>query len=262
MADSVPFNSFNELVRFDSFDEDFFLGFDLRSMFGQMESQPQMTIDVTERKWAEESIPQPNAEVERCVRERTAQLEGVIAKLRQALEEAERLHQELREQCFRDPLTGLFNRRFLDESLRHEVTRASRTQSLVGIVMFDMDNFKHLNDEFGHVVGDAVLREVGELVQANVRAADLACRYGGDEFVIIMPETSFDSARHKGEQLHEQLKFLPSRIREVELPEIEFSMGVAAFPDHGMSEVQLLKSVDAALYRAKEEGGGRIIVAG
>lgn len=262
MPDSASFKPFNELALFDSIGEESFRGFDHRSVFGQMDSPRRVKIDFIERKWAEKPIPQPNAELERCVRERTAQLEEIVAKLRQALVEAEIVHQELREQAMRDSLTGLFNRRFLDETLRHEVSRAGRTQSFVGIVMFDMDKFKQLNDEFGHILGDAVLREVGALVRANVRAADLPCRYGGDEFVIIMPETSSESARHKAEQLREQLKFLASRIHEVDLPEIEFSMGVAAFPDHGTSEVQLLKSVDGALYRAKQEGGGRVVVAG
>jgi diguanylate cyclase (GGDEF)-like protein/PAS domain S-box-containing protein len=219
-------------------------------------------IDITERKQARERILELNAELEQRVRERTAQLEESVANLQQALQMAEALRKELREQAIRDPLTGLFNRRFLEETLNHDVARAIRTRSPLGVVMFDIDNFKNLNDTFGHAAGDAVLREVGQLVVAHIRAADVACRYGGDEFILVMPDTSIENAIRKANQLREQLKRVGLELRDVKLPEVEFSMGVAVFPNHGASGVELLKSVDAALYRAKQEGGGRVIAAG
>jgi diguanylate cyclase (GGDEF)-like protein/PAS domain S-box-containing protein len=217
--------------------------------------------DVTARRRAQEGILRMNVELEQRVLERTAQLEESVGSLQQALEEAEHLRQELREQAIRDPLTGLFNRRFMEETLDHEVARARRTSSQLGIVMFDMDNFKTLNDSFGHAAGDAVLRGVGRLVTERVRAQDVVCRYGGDEFIIVMPDTSIENASHTASQLYGRLRHLNAQIRDLALPEVEFSMGVAAFPDHGISGMELLKSVDAALYRAKQQGGGRVIAA-
>jgi diguanylate cyclase (GGDEF)-like protein len=107
----------------------------------------------------------------------------------------------------------------------------------------------------------AMLRESGWVISVNIRADDMACRYGGDEFIIVLPGTVLEDARRKAEQLREQLKLLRMELRDIELPEIELSMGVAVFPNHGTSEVELLKSVDGALYRAKQEGGDRVIVA-
>ena len=127
--------------------------------------------------------------------------------------------------------------------------------------MIDMDKFKYFNDTFGHAAGDAMLREAGRVISVNIRADDVACRYGGDEFIIVLPGTVIEDATRKAEQLREQLKLLRMDLRDFELPEIELSMGVAVFPKHGTSEVELLKSVDRALYRAKQEGGDRVIVA-
>jgi len=218
-------------------------------------------IDITERKHAEERILQLNTQLEQRVRERTSQLEESVNNLKQSLVEADMLRKELREQAIRDPLTGMFNRRFLEESLKHEVSRANRTPSALGIIMFDMDNFKYLNDQFGHVAGDEVLHQVGRVLLTQDRAADIACRYGGDEFIIVLPDTSLENARHKAEQLREQLKLLRIHVNDMTLPDVEFSIGVAAFPEHGSSEIELLQSVDAALYRAKQEGGDRVVVA-
>ena len=211
------------------------------------------TEDISERKHSEERILTLNAELETRVRDRTAELEEAVVELQQALADAEGLRRELREQAIRDPLTGLFNRRFLEETLAREVARAARGKSALSIVMLDLDKFKLLNDTFGHSAGDVVLREVGHLLRESVRAADAACRYGGDEFVIVMPDTTLDNAARKGSLLLDMLRHKPSPL--------EYSMGVVAFPAHGGTGAELLRAADAALYRAKQAGGGRIVVA-
>ena len=211
------------------------------------------TEDISERKQSEQRILQLNAELETRVRERTAELEETVADLQQALADAEGLRRDLRDQAIRDPLTGLYNRRFLEETLDREVARATRGKSALAVVMLDLDKFKLLNDTFGHSAGDVVLREVGHLLRENVRAADVACRYGGDEFIIVMPDTTLDNAARKGSMLLDMLRQKPSPL--------EYSMGVVAFPRHGSTGAELLRAADAALYRAKQAGGARIVVA-
>jgi len=210
--------------------------------------------DVTERHRVQSRLEQLNAQLEHRVRDRTALLESSVQDLRTALIEAEKLRKELREQAIRDSLTGLFNRRYLEETLAHEVARASRSRAPLSLLMFDMDNFKQLNDAFGHAMGDAVLKSVGRFVAKHVRAQDVVCRYGGDEFIVVMPDTPLAGANIKARQLL-------SALHALRMPEVGFSMGVAALPENGETSVALLKSVDDALYRAKELGGDRVIEA-
>jgi diguanylate cyclase (GGDEF)-like protein/PAS domain S-box-containing protein len=211
------------------------------------------TEDISERKRSEDRVMQLNSELEQRVHERTAELEDTVADLQRALADAEGLRRELREQAIRDPLTGLFNRRFLEETLNREVARAARAKSPLGVVMLDLDKFKLLNDTFGHAAGDAVLREVGQLLRENVRAADVACRYGGDEFIVVMPDSTLENAARKAKLILEMLAHKSAPLGS--------SMGVVAFPNHGPAAVELLRVADAALYCAKQGGGGRIVVA-
>jgi diguanylate cyclase (GGDEF)-like protein/PAS domain S-box-containing protein len=207
--------------------------------------------DITERKQVQERLQNLNAELEQRVQERTAHLQ-------QALDETERLRQELREQAIRDPLTGLYNRRFLEESLNREIARARRVDTALGILMLDMDGFKQVNDTWGHAAGDGVLREVGRLLLANVRAADVVCRYGGDEFIVVLPGASVDAATTRAENLCQLLRHAAFEFRDMKLPEATFSVGVAAYPEQGRAGADLLGAADAALYRAKQDGGGRV----
>ena len=203
--------------------------------------------DVTERKQAEAAILELNAELEQRVHDRTVQLEETIEKLQYALSEAEGLRNELREQAIRDPLTGLFNRRFMEESMNNELARARRGNSNLGVIMLDMDKFKQLNDTHGHEAGDVMLRSVARVLLENTRAGDVACRFGGDEFVILMPGAALDATTRKARELRLQLKSQA----------LECSTGVATYPEHGKSGSELLRSVDAALYRAKAAGDAR-----
>jgi diguanylate cyclase (GGDEF)-like protein len=172
-----------------------------------------------------------------------------------------KLRESLRLQSIRDPLTGLFNRRYMEETLERELHRAARHQLPLGVVMLDIDHFKQYNDTFGHGAGDDLLRELGTFLQANVRSEDVPCRYGGEEFIIIFPEATLEDTCKRAEQMHEGINRLKTQSPDKPLGSITVSQGVASFPEHGASAGQILRSVDAALYRAKRSGRDKIIVA-
>lgn len=172
-----------------------------------------------------------------------------------------RLRETLRSESIRDPLTGLFNRRYMEEFLEREVHRAQRGQRPMGVIMLDIDHFKKVNDTLGHDAGDAVLHELGTLLKAKLRIGDIACRYGGEEFILILPEASLEDARRRAEQLREAVKRLRVSHRGQTLEPFNVSLGVAAFPDHGETTEALIRAADTALYRAKAEGRDRVMVA-
>ena len=172
-----------------------------------------------------------------------------------------KLREILRSQSIRDPLTGLFNRRYMEESLERELHRAHRKDSTVGIVMIDIDRFKRFNDTFGHDAGDTLLRELGTFLHSHVRGEDIACRCGGEEFTLILPETSLEVARQRADDIREGVKHLSVEHRHQPLGAITLSLGVATFPDHGKTGEAVLRVADAALYRAKRAGRDRVQVA-
>lgn len=167
----------------------------------------------------------------------------------------------LRELSIRDPLTGLYNRRYLEESLTRELARAEREQSSLGIIMVDVDYFKGYNDAHGHAAGDALLRQVSNLLVNHIRGSDIACRYGGDELTIIMPNSSREGTSHRAEELRHDVKELLLECQEHILNPITISLGVATFPHDGESGDELLKAADDALYLAKQLGRDRVVVA-
>jgi diguanylate cyclase (GGDEF)-like protein/PAS domain S-box-containing protein len=171
-----------------------------------------------------------------------------------------RLRDTLRMQSVRDPLTGLFNRRYMEESLERELRRAARKEGPLGIFLFDIDYFKGLNDSLGHEVGDTLLRDLGIFLQAHVRAEDVACRYGGDEFILILPNASLAVTRQRAEQLRETVKHLGVHRHGQHLGTITLSLGMAVYPEHGITVQALLRSADEALYRSKKQGGDRVLV--
>jgi diguanylate cyclase (GGDEF)-like protein/PAS domain S-box-containing protein len=172
-----------------------------------------------------------------------------------------RLREALRTQSVRDALTGLYNRRYLEETLEREIRRAARADMSLGILMLDLDHFKSFNDTYGHEAGDAVLRETGALLVKNVRAEDFVCRFGGEEFVVILPTAAVESSRARAERLRSKIKELTVLHQGKSLGMITVSIGVAAFPIDGGSLKELLAAADAALYRAKREGRDRVVVA-
>jgi diguanylate cyclase (GGDEF)-like protein/PAS domain S-box-containing protein len=172
-----------------------------------------------------------------------------------------RLRETLRSQSIRDPLTGLYNRRHMEGSLMREERRARRRGTPLGIIVIDVDHFKAFNDRNGHDAGDHLLRELGAFLIDCTRGEDIACRYGGEEFTIILPEASLENTRSRAEELRRGVKE-KLRIRHGQVIEqITVSLGVAVFPEHGESAKEALKSADRALYAAKAAGRDRVAVA-
>ena len=172
-----------------------------------------------------------------------------------------RLRDTLRNQSIRDPQTGLFNRRYMEDSLDRELSRAERSAKPVVVAMLDIDHFKHLNDTYGHSAGDAVLRDWSNLLKSRFRGSDIVCRYGGEEFVIILPDISVDNARPRLEQLRQDLKRVVVRQDGQTIDGVTVSMGIAYYPIHGRTNQSLLHTADKALYQAKELGRDCIVTA-
>lgn len=172
-----------------------------------------------------------------------------------------RLTEALQQQSIRDPLTGLFNRRYLEESLEREISRAERSQKRVGIIMMDVDHFKSFNDRFGHEAGDIVLRELGGFLRKQIRKADIACRYGGEEIMLILPESSLDVCQERAERIRQTVKNLDIQHQRQKLGCISLSLGVAMYPEHGLTGTAVIEAADAALYIAKKTGRDRVVMA-
>jgi diguanylate cyclase (GGDEF)-like protein len=170
-----------------------------------------------------------------------------------------KLRETLRTQSIRDPLTGLFNRRYMEESLERELRRAERRGHPVGVIMIDLDHFNHFNNTFGHQAGDALLQAFGELLRTRVRSEDIACRYGGEEFTLIMPEAPPEIVLQRAEQLREEVRELRVNLRGQALGMVTASMGVAVFPTDAGVGSELIREADRALYLAKEAGRDRVV---
>ncbi|HET6381981.1 MAG TPA: diguanylate cyclase [Armatimonadota bacterium] len=169
-----------------------------------------------------------------------------------------KLQETLRAQSIRDPLTGLFNRRYMEASLERELHRAERNRRTVGIIMVDIDHFKHFNDVFGHNAGDAVLRELGRFLCTSIRSEDIACRYGGDEFMLILPDATLEETCRRADQLRDGVKRLHVEQHRQPLGPITLSLGGAVYPHHGGAADAVLRAADTALYRAKHAGRDRV----
>jgi len=172
-----------------------------------------------------------------------------------------RLRERLRSQSIRDPLTGLFNRRYFDETMTRELARSARTRKELGIIVIDVDHFKRFNDLHGHEAGDLVLRELSALLRAEFRASDFACRYGGEEFVVVLVDATIADVAQRAEALRTKIKLLRATLNGQSLGAISASLGVAAYPNHGEAVDVLVRAADAALYRAKNSGRDRVELA-
>jgi diguanylate cyclase (GGDEF)-like protein len=176
--------------------------------------------------------------------------------------ELKRALQDLQEQAITDPLTGLLNRRYLREYLPRELTRARRNGSSLAVVIVDLDYFKRINDTFGHEAGDLVLKEVGALLMSHIRGSDIACRLGGEEFALVLPEASLEGTRQKAEAVRAAIKKLDLNYLDKRIHALTASFGVALFPDHADDSDTLMRIADEALYQAKGAGRDRVMMGG
>lgn len=172
------------------------------------------------------------------------------------------LQENLQNQSWLDGLTGLYNRRYLDNYLPQEIQRARRNNHSLGVVMIDVDHFKHFNDTYGHQAGDLVLKEIAIFLPKNVRDYDIVCRYGGEELTVILNKVTTKSVRERTEKIRSGIKQLTFNYADKNLEKITVSIGIAIFPDHGEDATNLLKKADIALYQAKEAGRDQVIVFG
>jgi diguanylate cyclase (GGDEF)-like protein/PAS domain S-box-containing protein len=172
-----------------------------------------------------------------------------------------KLHNTLKNQSIRDPLTGLFNRRYMDESLRREMFRCRRHGASTGIIMIDVDRFKAFNDTYGHEAGDLILKELASFLQRHTRDEDILCRYGGEEFILLMPDSNLSNASRRGEQLCALVRNSLRINHRGVTHQITISLGVSAFPESGATIEAAQGAADAALYKAKRQGRDRVVVA-
>ena len=171
------------------------------------------------------------------------------------------LREMLRNQAIRDPLTGLYNRRYLEETLDRELSRAKRSRQPLALLMLDVDHFKRFNDDHGHAAGDVVLKELGRLLLDAFRGSDIACRLGGEEFVVVLPGVGASEAQQRAERIRHDVKMMSLRLEQTVLGPVSVSLGVAVNVGQELSGRELLRSADAALYISKREGRDRVTLA-
>jgi diguanylate cyclase (GGDEF)-like protein len=205
------------------------------------------------------------AELERQVAESTAHLvtarsalEQEVAKRLWAEEELTKANRLLHHQAMRDALTGLYNRRYFEESFARELSRARRGKELLGLMIIDIDHFKHCNDTFGHAAGDAVLRAVAKYMLLQTRSEDMLCRYGGEEFVLVQAQASAEAVLQRAETFRQGVEGVEIEHDGQRVGRVSISIGIAIFPDHGADGQALLQAADEALYRAKQGGRNRV----
>lgn len=171
------------------------------------------------------------------------------------------LREQLKYDSIRDPLTQLFNRRYLEESLTREMHRATRDQQPISVILLDVDHFKCFNDTYGHQAGDSVLQAVAKVLVSQVRSSDIVCRYGGEEMIIVLPNTSLEIAYQRAENIRNAVQALQLKADGTKLPQVTISLGIAVFSEHGKTSEALVRQADAALYRAKANGRNRTEIA-
>jgi diguanylate cyclase (GGDEF)-like protein len=204
---------------------------------------------------ANETMPQPDDTLifERKVHELAKEAESpeMAGKIRELKRYYNRKRDSLSDMAFRDELTGLFNRRYFDQKLQEEINRCSRYERKLSLILGDIDHFKSYNDDFGHQKGDEVLQAVSEMIRRSCRSSDTAARYGGEEMVIILPETDMKGAYHVAEKAR---KLIEARAGEVAGKTVTISMGIASYGPESEGPAELIASADKALYKAKSAG--------
>jgi diguanylate cyclase (GGDEF)-like protein len=196
--------------------------------------------EISERKQAEDALQKANEQ------------------LRVDMEKIEQLKEELHEQAIHDPLTGLYNRRYLNETLAREITRVERENNSLSVIMSDIDHFKMINDTYGHPVGDKFLVEIASLMKKHARGSDIVCRYGGEEFLLVLPGTTISSAAKRAEEIRQKCTEIIIQHKGKDL-KVTMSFGMATYPDHGKESEEIIAKADKALYRAKAQGRNRTV---
>jgi diguanylate cyclase (GGDEF)-like protein len=161
----------------------------------------------------------------------------------------------------RDPLTQLYNRRYLDDILHRELTTAKRRGWQVGVILGDIDHFKQINDRFGHATGDKVLVSIASTLVEGVRGSDIVCRFGGEEFIIVLPGASLEIARSRAEAIRAAISDIGAGDEGKDRYRVTISLGVSSYPANGQDAVSLLREADIALYKAKNNGRNQVAVA-
>ena len=175
--------------------------------------------------------------------------------------ESSELYEKIESLAIKDELTGLFNRRYFQDTLNNELLRAERFEHELTMILFDLDNFKHYNDTNGHVAGDELLRQIGRILFEQLRKTDIPCRYGGEEFIIIMPETGLKETQLIAERIRAVIESFPFKFREKQpLKKVSVSIGISMFPEHGTEGQKLVEFADKGLYLAKESGRNRVCI--
>jgi diguanylate cyclase (GGDEF)-like protein len=172
-----------------------------------------------------------------------------------------RLREALRDQAVHDKLTGLFNRRFMDEVLDLELSRAERNKASLAVVMLDVDHFKKFNDRYGHDAGDAVLAALGGCLSRQARKSDICCRYGGEEFLVVLPDADAAGAASWAGTLRQEVENMVLSHQGQQLGPVTVSCGVASYPLNANNKTELVKAADEALYRSKVDGRNRVTAA-
>ena len=196
-------------------------------------------------------------ELENRVTERTVELSSANEKMQEQLQKINILQEKLREEAIRDPLTGLFNRRYLDDTLIREIARAKREKYDISFMLLDIDHFKQINDLYGHSAGDIVLITLAGELKSQIRVADIPCRIGGEEFLLVLPGMSEEMSRLRAEHFRKQVELMriPHAGNSLNLT---VSMGIASYPKNGENWEDLYHAADQALYRAKQKGRNRV----
>jgi diguanylate cyclase (GGDEF)-like protein len=213
------------------------------------------TIGVLSLKWSEHNQGQESGDVaahENFVRAMGDTLALSLANLR--------MRERLQDKAIHDYLTHLYNRGFFDETLEREISRAIRNRAPLGLILLDIDHFKRINDSFGHPVGDNALRLIGSYLRSQVRREDVPCRYGGEEFALILPGASLRCTQERAEMLRHGMESIRLQLGADPLL-FTVSLGVAAFPEHGKTRELILLAADQAMFRAKCSGRNCVVVA-
>lgn len=212
----------------------------LYSRRNRLEGRIIVAHDITDRKWLEHDLKYANES------------------LKNQLVEIEQLRLELQEQAIRDPLTNVYNRRFLADAMDRELAQAGRNEKPASVVILDIDFFKQFNDTYGHRCGDFVLQHIAKFLGERIRRGDVLCRYGGEEFVIFMPNAPLESAHQRAEAWRNEIANAFIVYEGLHL-KTSFSGGVAGYPVHGTTSDAILTAADKALYEAKNTGRNRVI---